>query len=123
MDAGKHATAISGARETAVEVGHRRQIIKINTSTLANLGAGILIKGFIRGVSGDFLIDSGSERTVITPEMYHSLPKSCRPELNKDWEIVQADGSPLEHLGCAFMDVQIGPVWRCVLVVVAKLEG
>ena len=113
--------ADSRAREKAViNKKGLKKVVKISRSS--DTGNCIVVKGTVRGLSADFLVDSGSDKTVISPEVYHSIPKPRRPELTQDWEVLQADGSPLVTLGCARMDVQIGPVCRSLLVVVAKVE-
>jgi hypothetical protein len=83
-----------------------------------------MIKGYIADCSTEWLVDTGTTDTIISVQMYNSMPADSKPALfpMKD-KPEQADGSLLKSVGWALMDVRIGPVSLITPVVVAEITS
>ena len=70
---------------------------------------GLFVKGSIRSVEFQILIDTGATDTLIGMTVYHQLPREQRPTLEDcDTGVRQVDGSPLKVYGAAWLDLRIG---------------
>ena len=78
--------------------------LRVNSTT----ENGLFVKGTIGGVQTNFLVDTGSNITIVTPEVYQMIPESARPDLK---EVVStmllADGRLLPFTGKADMQLQL----------------
>ncbi|XP_038053938.1 uncharacterized protein LOC119726355 [Patiria miniata] len=89
--------------------------------------AGLFVQAFIRGVKANLLVDTGATDSVLSSEFYYKIPIEKRPKLESGGTGVRnADGSNMETLGRALVDVQIGrttcPV-RAVFGKIGEVEG
>jgi len=86
-------------------------------------GKTIIVTGQVDGVPLSFLVDTGTTDTIISERFYRNLPEGSRPPLlPADNSGEQADGSPLEMIGWAPMEVRIGSVCALLPVTVAKVK-
>lgn len=70
-----------------------------------------------------YLIDSGSEVTMISTNRYNAIPEDKRPELYlPNFSITSVNGQPLEMLGAAVMRITIGMHVAYKEVVVANIQ-
>ena len=85
-----------------MEGGKREETL---TTSNPDPRGGLFVDCKVRGTSGRFLIDTGSTDTLISSTVYYQFPK--RPALDTEKvQVRQVDGSPLEVLGTAWVDVQ-----------------
>ena len=67
------------------------------------------MEGAIGGIPTTFLVDTGSNITVVTPEVYRSIPAPERPVLEEVGStMLLADGRSLPFTGKADMPLQLG---------------
>ncbi|CAC5364627.1 unnamed protein product [Mytilus coruscus] len=67
------------------------------------------IDGMIEGSAITWKVDTGSRRTFITEQSYYSIMPECRPVLSRvDTKFETADGSTLNILGTAVMNISFG---------------
>ena len=101
--------------------GGKREV----TLTTSNPGprGGLFVDCKVRGTSGRFLIDTGSTDTLISSTIYYQIPREKRPALDAEKvQVRQVDGSPLEVLGTAWVDVQVGRTTHPVKAVRIKMK-
>ena len=66
-------------------------------------------KGSIGGVQTNFLVDTGSNSTIVTPEVYQKIPELVRPDLEDVVStMLLADRRQLPFVGKAAIQVQLG---------------
>ena len=94
------------------------------TSENVERGRSLVVEGHIADCSVEYLVDTGTTDTIISVQMYNSIPVDSRPTLfpMKD-SAQQADGSPLKSIGWASMNVRIGPTSMYTPVVVAEITN
>ena len=86
--------------------GHNNNVAVIAS---AKGNSGMMVNGMIEGSSITWKVDTGSRKTFITEESYLSIMPDCRPVLSQvDTKFETADGSSLEVLGAAFMNICFG---------------
>ncbi|CAC5364645.1 unnamed protein product [Mytilus coruscus] len=69
----------------------------------------MMIDGMIEGSAITWKVDTGSRRTFITEQSYYSIMPECRPVLSRvDTQFETADGSTLNILGTAVMNISFG---------------
>lgn len=69
----------------------------------------MMIDGMIEGSAITWKVDTGSRRTFITEQSYCSIMPECRPVLSRiDTQFETADGSTLNILGTAVMNISFG---------------
>ena len=69
----------------------------------------LFVTGSAFGRDLDWLIDTGCSVTLLSTEVYYSIPASKRPKLSPyNRLLTQAGGTPLDVLGAAQMTVKIG---------------
>ena len=62
-----------------------------------------------RGVKANLLVDTGAMDTVLSSELYYQITNESRPQLTTiGAEIRNADGSKMETLGSAWIEIQVG---------------
>ena len=72
---------------------------------------GLFVKGSIGGVQTNFLVDIGSNSTIVMPEVYQKIPELVRPDLEDVVSsILLADGHQLPFVGKAAITVQLGRI-------------
>ena len=70
------------------------------------------------------LIDTGATETLLSAKMYHLIPRPKRPELTPPtMEMRQADGSMVEVLGTAMVELAVGNQRHMVRLVVANINN
>ena len=80
----------------------------MNTTNNEN---GLFVKGSIGGVQTKFLVDTGSNITIVTPEVDQKIAESVRPDLEDVVStMLLADGGQLPFVGKAAIKVQLGRV-------------
>ena len=52
--------------------------------------------------------DTGASTTLVSTALYHRIPEKERPEIGPARNMTAADGSPLEVLGRAKFDLELG---------------
>lgn len=84
---------------------------------------GLHVKGFLRSIECTFLLDTGSTDTVISANIYFQVDTERRPELQPFTEIIQqVDGTPLQVLGTAWIEVRIGKTIHTVKAIFADIK-
>ena len=69
------------------------------------------------------MIDTGSTDTIVSASIYHKIEKESRPELQPFTDrIQQVDGSPLEVLGTAWVDIIIGKTTQSIKAIFANIK-
>ena len=69
----------------------------------------MFVNGSIGGVNTTFLVDTGSNITIVTPEVFNRIPESVRPALDTViTEMVLADGRSLPFKGKAILTLRLG---------------
>ena len=80
--------------------------LRVNTTNNEN---GLFVKGSIGGVQTNFLVDTGSNSTIVTPEVYQKIPEFVRPDLEDVVStMLLADRCQLPFVGKAAIMVQLG---------------
>ena len=69
---------------------------------------GIYINGKINGVKVVITVDTGAARTVLSRNAYLKIKEEVRPPLVESSSLIGADGHPLEELGTANFNVELG---------------
>ena len=84
---------------------------------------GLYVNGKIRATDCRFLIDTGSTDTIINTSVYYQMVPEQRPSLeNQTVRILQVDGSPLQVLGVAWVEVNIGKTIRSIRAIFADIK-
>ncbi len=69
-------------------------------------------------------MDTGTRDTILAAKMYHLIPRGKRPQLEASTEVLtQADGTTLDVVGTATMELSVGNVRQVMKLVVAKIEN
>ena len=90
---------------------------------LVSAKAGLFVEGEVRSLKIRMLVDTGTTDTIISTEVYYMIPPERRPKLeDQGVRVLQADGKPLETLGVAQVEVQVGRTTYPVQVVFAKVS-
>ena len=89
--------------------------------------SGLFVRAEVRGVKINLLVDTGATDTLLSCEFYHQIPKEKRPAVTMEGARVRnADGSVMETIGSAWVEVQVGRT-TCPLSVVfgntGKIQG
>ena len=73
---------------------------------------GVYIKGHIQGVSVWFTVDTGAGRTLVSQRIFNKIIKlnPSIPVLDKNVNLVQADGNSLKELGNVLLEFKLGPL-------------
>ena len=92
-------------------------------NTLSNAKQGLYVTGTIRSTKCRFLIDTGSTDTIISATTYYRMPKESQPELQSFTEnIQQVDGTPLQVLGTAWIDICVGRTIHSIKAIFADIK-
>ena len=84
---------------------------------------GLYVEGIVRKTKCRFLVDTGSTDTLISSKTYYQMPKEQRPSLlDYDGRVQQVDGKPLEVLGVAWVDIQVGRTVAPVKAIIAEIR-
>ena len=82
--------------------------LQVNTTNNEN---GLFVKGSIGGVQTKFPVDTGSNSTTVTPEVYQKIPKLVCSDLEDVVStMLLADGHQLPFVGKAAIKVQLGRI-------------
>ena len=68
---------------------------------------GLFVEVEIRGVKARLLVDSGATNTILSASLYYRIPSANRPTLT-EVGASNADGSSLETLGSARLELSVG---------------
>ncbi len=86
-------------------------------------GLSLFVPVTSRGLTEDYLLDSGCDHTTIAYATYKSIPENQRPTLTPlEREPALADGTLLESWGAAWMEVEVGGVCMTVKVRVCNID-
>ena len=70
---------------------------------------GLYIDVGIRGINTSLLVDTGATDTILSSTVYHRIPREKRPILrNFESKVKNADGSPIDILGSATVELHVG---------------
>ena len=76
---------------------------------VTNLKGGWLVPGTVQGVEVEFLVDSGSDVTLVDSRFYDSIPAYARPHLDPTGCcLTTASGSPMAPVGEAHLKLGLG---------------
>ena len=62
----------------------------------------------LQGIRIYLTVDTGASTTLVSTALYHRIPEKERPEIGPAHNMTAADGSPLEVLGRAKFDLELG---------------
>ena len=92
-----------------VSEGPRRPVVETGTTT--DRDDGLFIKGHVGGVSVTFLVDTGTNITIMKPSVLQQIPRNARPSLqDPQTSMIMADGSSLPFLGRTAVELKTGPL-------------
>ena len=67
------------------------------------------VSTIVQGEAVMLCVDSGASKVTLTPEQYRQIPQARRPPLKEEKVYLrQADGSRVQIMGSAYMEVQVG---------------
>ena len=90
-----------------------RQVIKSD---------GVYVEGAIQGMKMTFTADTGAARTVVSAKIFHKIPLSKRPTLQKSNILASANGQPLTELGKGVFTIKLGKLTLDSEVIIAEIE-
>jgi hypothetical protein len=90
-----------------------RQVIKSD---------GVYVEGAIQGMKMTFTADTGAARTVVSAKIFHKIPLSKRPTLQKSNILASANGQPLTELGKGVFTIKLGELTLDSEVIIAEIE-
>jgi hypothetical protein len=76
----------------------------------------------IQGVHVELTADTGAVRTILSGKIYRRIPRNRRPPLSKATGLSSASGDPLEVLGKADFEVQMGDFMFQQEIIVAEID-
>ena len=62
----------------------------------------------LQGIRIYLTVDTGASTTLVSAALYHRIPEKEHPEIGPARNMTAADGSPLEVLGRANFDLELG---------------
>ncbi|KAJ8032186.1 hypothetical protein HOLleu_25640 [Holothuria leucospilota] len=99
----------AGQSLTAVEDDKGPAQLSVRDGT-RNADSGIRVRGYVHGTPVNFLFDTGTDVTIISPRVHRSIPETTRPELRPTTLTLKlADGSPFPFMGRGVFEVRLGP--------------
>lgn len=90
-------------------------------SAKRQLADGVYVKGTVNGVSLTFTADTGASNTIISRQIYESIPLAARPKLVEATCLVGAGGTLIEGAGKASFDLKLGPLEMVTEAIVANI--
>ena len=85
---------------------------------------GLFVPVLVRGKVVRMLIDTGATETILSAKMYHLIPRERRPPLDPPMNIMtQADGSRIDILGTAMVELAVGEKSEIVKLIVANINS
>ena len=83
---------------------------------------GIYVEGEIEGIKLTLTAVTGATRSIISPRVYNSIPKSKRPNLRKSVSLSSVSGLPLKLYGCSEFQIKLGSLELTQELIVAEIE-
>ncbi|KAK3085543.1 hypothetical protein FSP39_005031 [Pinctada imbricata] len=84
---------------------------------------GVYVQGKLNGIKIIYTADTGATKTVISRRSYLKIPKGRRPTLTKCTDtITGAGGKPIQKMGKAKFEIELGPLCFQRELVIANIE-
>lgn len=107
--------SVTQSSKNVLELGNKvkRQILR---------SEGVYVEGYVQGYEVNFTVDTGAVRTVLSVNTFNKIPLFRRPDLVESCTLSSADGKPIQELGKAIFEINLGDLCFETELIVANIE-